>query len=260
MMTPFFTSFSLAALAVFIFMSLGFVLSMLRKRNDIADILWGLGFILVAWITLFSNGQFYPVQLLVSGLVSIWGLRLALHIYLRNRKKKEDHRYETMQKAWKGNIYLNSYLRVFLTQGLLLLLISIPVIFINSSFASEFSWVVILGLVLWYKGFFFETVGDHQLSEFLKDSKNHGHVMQSGLWKYTRHPNYYGEVLQWWGIFVMSLSLPNGIYTIVGPLLITVLILKVSGVPLLEKKYAGRVEWEAYKKRTSMFIPWLPKK
>lgn len=254
------TSFLHAAFAVFLFMTLGFSISVLRRRNDIADTLWGLGFVLVAYVSLIGNGTYAPTQLLITALVTIWGLRLALHIYLRNRKKQEDHRYEAMQKEWKGNFYLNSYLRVFLTQGLLLFLISIPVVFINSNLQSSINWIVILGLVIWLKGFFFESVGDYQLSQFLKNPKNHGHVMQSGLWKYTRHPNYYGEVMQWWGIFVIALSLPYGIITITGPLIITLLITKVSGIPLLEKKYAGRSEWETYKKRTSSFIPWFPKK
>ena len=260
MINSFLTTFGLAAFSVFLFMTLGFIISVLRKRNDIADTLWGLGFILVAAISLIHTGLFSLIQLLVTTLVTIWGLRLALHIYLRNRKKKEDHRYEEMHRQWKGNFYLNSYLRVFLAHGLLLLLISIPVIFINASSVASFNWIVILGLLIWLKGFFFESVGDYQLSQFLMDAKNHGHVMQSGLWKFTRHPNYYGEVMQWWGIFVIALSIPGSWFTVIGPALITFLIIKVSGVPLLEKKYAGRPEWEDYKKRTNMFIPWFPKK
>ena len=260
MIALFFSSFLYALIAVFLFMTVGFLISVLRKRNDIADTLWGLGFILVAWVTLFSNGYYYPMQLLVTALVTIWGLRLALHIYLRNRHKIEDHRYQDMQKKWKGNFYLNSYLQVFLLQGFLLLLISIPVIFVNAITETSFGWVAILGVLIWLKGFFFESVGDSQLAQFLKDPKNHGHVMQAGLWKYTRHPNYYGEVLQWWGIFVIALSIPFGFFTILGPLVITLLITKISGVPLLEKKYAGRAEWEDYKKRTSIFVPWFPKK
>lgn len=259
-MTEFLTTFALAAFAVFVYMTLGFAVSILRKRNDIADTLWGLGFILVAVLTLFLAGNFYERQLLVTTLVTLWGLRLTLHIYLRNRDKPEDHRYEEMKKKWKGNFYLRSYTFVFLTQGFLLLLISIPVIFINASSGAGFTLLDWMGVAVWIVGFYFETIGDYQLAQFINNPKNKGHVMQFGLWRYTRHPNYFGEVTQWWGIFVISLSVAGGVFTILGPLVITILILKISGIPLLEKKYAGRPEFEAYKTRTSMFFPLPPKK
>ena len=240
-------------------MTIAFLFSVLRKRNDVADIAWGKGFFVVAWIVLLTTGYFFEKQLLVSTLVTLWGMRLALHIFTRNRGKKEDHRYEDMKKAWKGNFYINSYLRVFLSQGFLMLLISIPVIFINSSDVQGIDLLSIIGASVWLLGFFFESVGDYQLSQFIKDPKNKGHVMQSGLWRYTRHPNYFGEVTQWWGVWLIAASIPNGFITIIGPLVITLLIFKVSGIPLLEKKYAGRPEWEEYKKKTSMFFP-LPSK
>lgn len=258
-MTPFISSLLLSAFTIFLFMTLGFLWSIIRKRNDVADTLWGFGFILVAIVTYASNGFYYERQSLVIVLVSLWGLRLALHIYLRNRHKPEDHRYEEIKKKWKGNFYLNSYINIFLAQGFLLLLISIPVIFINSSPAAGLTVLDYIGVGIWITGFFFETIGDYQLSQFIKDSRNKGHVMQSGLWRYTRHPNYFGEVAQWWGIFILALSIPFGFLTIIGPLVITIFITKVSGIPLLEKKYAGRQEFEAYKKKTSVFFP-LPQK
>lgn len=256
----FVSTFGIAALIVLGFMTLAFVISVIRKRNDFADTAWGLGFIVVAVSTLLLNGTYYEKQLLVTGLVALWGLRLSGHIYLRNRGKKEDHRYEDLKKKWKGNFYLQSYLNVFLSQGFLLLLISVPVIFINSSSDAGFQLLDGLAVIIWFIGFYFESNGDYQLTEFIKDPKNKGHVMKEGLWKYTRHPNYFGEVMQWWGIFLIALSLPNGVFTIVGPLVITILITKVSGIPLLEKKYEGRPEWEAYKKKTSIFFPMPPKK
>ncbi|MBA3724407.1 MAG: DUF1295 domain-containing protein [Candidatus Levybacteria bacterium] len=258
-MTLFFSSLLTSALIVFVFMTLAFLFSVIRKRNDVADIAWGLGFIVVAVSTLLINGNMYEKQLLVTTLVILWGLRLSGHIYFRNKDKKEDHRYEDMKKQWKGNFYVKSYLNVFLTQGFLLLLISIPVIFINSSPSEGLYWYDALGVIVWMIGFSFESVGDSQLAQFIKNPKNHGHVLQSGLWKFTRHPNYFGEVTQWWGIFLITFPISGAIWTIVGPLVITLLITKVSGIPLLEKKYAGRPEWEDYKKRTSIFIPLPPK-
>jgi steroid 5-alpha reductase family enzyme len=240
-------------------MTAGFLFSILRKRNDVADILWGVGFLLVALVTFSINGYYFERQMLVTFLVFLWGMRLTLHIYFRNRHKPEDHRYEAMKAKWKGNFYIKSYLNVFLSQGFLLLLISITVIFINSSSQTGLTILDTIGIVIWLIGFVFEAAGDYQLAQFIKNPKNRGHVMQTGLWKYTRHPNYFGEVAQWWGIFFLALNIPLGFLTIIGPLVITLLITKVSGIPLLEKKYAGRLEFEEYKKRTSIFFPLPPK-
>lgn len=258
MTEPFFPAFIAAAIAVMFFMTFMFVGAVLLRRNDIADIAWGGGFILVAVLTLLQHSDFHVKQLLVTLLVIVWGLRLSVHIYLRNRHKTEDHRYQEFRKKWKQFFYVRSYVQVFLVQGLLLLLISIPVVFINASEAVTFTWLDGIALAVWITGFIFESVGDYQLAQFVKKPSNKGHVMQSGLWKYTRHPNYFGEVTQWWGIFLFAISIPNGFFTIIGPLVITLLITKISGIPLLEKKYKGRPEWEAYKKRTSIFFPLPP--
>jgi steroid 5-alpha reductase family enzyme len=133
----------------------------------------------------------------------------------------------------------------------------LPVLFINLGTGGPLGFFDLVGFLVWITGFYFESTGDAQLARFVRDPINKGKIMQSGLWKYTRHPNYFGEVTQWWGIFIISLSVPFGIFTIIGPLTITYLILFVSGVPMLEKKYAGRADFEAYKKRTSVFFPWF---
>jgi steroid 5-alpha reductase family enzyme len=123
---------------------------------------------------------------------------------------------------------------------------------------NSLEWFNFIGIIVWLIGFYFEATADKQLKEFIKNPKNKGKIMQSGLWAYSRHPNYFGEVTMWWGIWLLNLN-PNW-WTILGPLTITFLILKVSGVPLLEKKYQGNSEFEDYKKRVSVFIPWKPKK
>jgi len=245
------------ALALLGYMTFWFFVSIIKKRNDVADIAWGLGFVLLTWLSFLTSG-FSFVALLVNGLVTIWGLRLALHIYNRNKNKPEDSRYLEWRKSWK-NFYLRSYIQVFLLQGIFLFLISLPVIFINHSVSSSFGILGIVGLLVWILGFYFESTGDRQLKEFISNPENKGKLMDKGLWRYSRHPNYFGEVTQWWGIFIIALSAPGSLFTIIGPLTITVLIIFVSGVPLLEKKYAGRPDFEAYKKRTSVFIPLPPK-
>ena len=144
-------------------------------------------------------------------------------------------------------------------QGFLLLIIAYPVILINHSKETGIGFLDILGLIIWLKGFFFETVGDYQLSKFKRKTKNKGKITTQGLWKYTRHPNYFGETAMWWGIFLITLSVKNGWTTIVSPLVISFLLLKVSGVSMLEKKYLGNKEFEEYAKRTSAFFPWFSK-
>ena len=130
---------------------------------------------------------------------------------------------------------------------------------INKYASGEINLLVIIGFIVWLIGFYFESVGDKQLANFIHNPENKGKLMTEGLWKYSRHPNYFGEVTQWWGIWIIALSVPYGWVAIIGPITITILILFVSGVPLLEKKYKGRSDFEAYKKRTSIFIPLPPK-
>ena len=197
--------------------------------------------------------------LLVGVLMSIWGLRLAWHIHIRNKGKSEDYRYQAWRKEWGKWFYLRSYLQVYMLQGALLFFIVIPVLLIIRKTDSYINVLDLLGLVVWLVGFFFEAVGDAQLTQFMKDPAYKGRLMQGGLWAYTRHPNYFGEVTQWWGIWLIALSVQNGWFGIVGPITITFLILKVSCVPLLEKKMAEHPDFAEYKRRTSVFIP-LPQK
>lgn len=243
---------------MFLHMTSWFIISLILKRNDVADIAWGLGFINISWTGLFLNG-FSQRGLIAAILVTIWGVRLAWHIYLRNKGKPEDYRYQAWRKEWKY-FYLRSFLQVYILQGLFMYLIALPVIFINQNSFPGINLLDIVGIVIWILGFYFESTGDSQLKEFISNPANKGKIMDQGLWKYSRHPNYFGEVTQWWGIFVMALSIPFGYFTIIGPLTITSLILFVSGVPLLEKKREGQPLWEEYKRKTSVFIPLPPKK
>lgn len=243
------------ALLLFFYMSFWFFISLLKKRNDVADVAWGLGFVLIVWASFFVSDQLSGRSLLVNLLVSIWGLRLAWHIHLRNKGKAEDYRYLAWRKEWGNWFYVRSYLQVYLLQGVFLYLIVLPVLFVNNNIGLEFNLVDGLGVLVWLIGFIFESIGDYQLSIFIKSPINKGKIMQSGLWRYTRHPNYFGEVTQWWGLWLIATNTPNGWLSIIGPLTITILILKISGIPLLEKKMAENPEFIEYKKRTSVFIP-----
>ncbi len=240
-------------------MSLWFILSILKKRNDIADVAWGLGFILMTWVSFFLSDESGLRGIIVGLLVSIWGLRLAWHIYFRNKGKTEDYRYLAWRKEWGKWFYFRSYFQVYILQGLFLFLIILPVLIINKNIGHAIGILGVVGILIWLVGFLFESIGDAQLSRFIKNPENKGKLMQSGLWSYTRHPNYFGEVLGWWGIWLISLSVPYGWLSIIGPITITFLILKVSGIPLLEKKMEENPDFAEYKKRVSVFIP-LPKK
>ncbi len=238
-----------------------FLIGQARNNNGLVDIAWGLGFVVVAVFTYFVTGEQTERATLISILVTLWGLRLAYYLFRRNWNKAEDYRYVNMRKRWGTNNwkYLKMFLNVYLLQLVLLFIIAQPIITVNKSADSGLGVLDYIGLVIWLIGYFFEVVGDHQLKTFIQNPENKGRLMKYGLWKYTRHPNYFGEATMWWGIFIISLSVPNGWTGIYSPLVITLLLLFVSGVPLLEKKYKKHLEWSTYERQTSKFIP-LPQK
>ncbi len=251
---------SVAALIMFLYMTILFLLALKLRDNSIADVAWGPGFILVALSTLVLEGSFSLRQIIVCLLVSIWGLRLSIRIYLRNRGKGEDIRYRKWREEWGKSFVIRSYLQVFLLQGGILLLNISPVLFINTYGAGDLGFLDLLGLLIWVMGFVFESVSDWQLDRFIEDRGNRGKIMDKGLWHYSRHPNYFGEVSMWWGIYILALSVPWGWASIIGPLTISSMILFVSGIPMTEKLMEDNPAFAGYKKRTSIFIPWFPKR
>lgn len=247
-------------IVVLYFMTFVFLIAEIKKDNSIADIAWGLGFIVVALVTLFTTNNFYPRQIMITIMTILWGLRLATHIFIRKWGKPEDFRYAKWRKEWGDRAIIRAFLQVFMLQGILLTIISLPIIIVNNSVSDGLTFWDQLGLLIWAFGLVFEALSDYQLSEFIKHPRNHNKIMNKGLWKYSRHPNYFGEVLVWWGMFLVALSAPLGQYAIFGPMLITYLIYFVSGVPLLEKRYKNDEKYQEYAKVTSKFIPLPPKK
>lgn len=253
-------SVALVALAVLVYMSLVFIISRGLKRLDIVDVAWGGAFIVIALSSLILGGG-SSLKYLVSSLVVIWGLRLSFYIFKRfKRSKSEDPRYREMRKSWHGGEAINAFIRIFLVQGILALIVSASVIMVNLSSEVSIGFTAYAGLLVWIVGFLFESIGDSQLRAHLANPASEGKLMTTGLWRYTRHPNYFGEAVQWWGMFIIALSVPYGWMSIVGPLTITALLLFVSGVPLTEKRFEDRPGWNSYKKRTSVFLPLPPKK
>jgi steroid 5-alpha reductase family enzyme len=240
-------------------MSCWFVVSVIIERNDTADIAWGFGFIVAAVTALIVNHNHSATAIIAIILVAIWGMRLGIHIGLRNLKKPEDQRYKIYRDTWGKWFYLRSYFQIFMLQGLLMFFVVFPVLVIENYATKNLSPLLIVGILIWVFGFIFESTGDKQLRQFLSNPTNKGKIMSSGLWKYTRHPNYFGEITQWWGIAIIALSRKHGWIGLLGPLTITFLILKVSGVPLLEKFYDNNPAYQEYKRRTSVIIP-LPQK
>ncbi|HSA95128.1 MAG TPA: DUF1295 domain-containing protein [Acidobacteriota bacterium] len=264
-MSGFLVELGRCAILVAAYMTAWFVVALIKKDNSVADIAWGLGFVLVT-LTTFPWWAPHFEAIIAAPLVAIWGLRLSLYVFLRNRRRGEDPRYAAWRQKWGRSFLWRSYLQVFLLQGLLLLIIASPIIIINfhpldsviSADGRGGAWF--WGVLVWMAGMFFEAVGDAQLARFKRDPAKKGKIMDRGLWRYTRHPNYFGESLMWWGIFLIALDVRYGWTTVVSPLLITYLLVKVSGIPLLEKRYAGNAEFQAYARRTSAFVPRLPRR
>ena len=244
------------ALVIMLYMTLVFILALIRKDNSIVDVCWGLGFIVVAIYSVIQSGEVDLRKMIVSLLVLLWGLRLSFHIMVRNSGKGEDFRYAAWRDTWKYFV-IRSFFQIFMLQGLFMLVISAPVWFINFSNGGRLGPWDSLGLVIFGAGFLIETIGDYQLSEFKKVPSNRGKIITTGLWSVTRHPNYFGEALVWWGISCYALSFTHGWYTLVSPVIITLLLRFVSGVPMLEKKYRDHPDWEEYKSKTAAFVPFL---
>ncbi len=248
--------FAEITLLIFIYMSLVFVLAQIVKDNSIVDIFWGPGFILIAIYSLLQDTEPDLRKWIVTFLVALWGLRLSVHVFMRNRGSGEDFRYRQWRETWKFFI-VRSYVQIFMMQGLFMFIIASPVYYINFYSKEPLGFLDTLGLVVYGIGFLFEAVADFQLADFKKKSENQGKIMTTGLWEMCRHPNYFGEALVWWGIGFYAMNLPNGWMTLISPLIITLLLRFVSGVPMLEKKYKGRPDWEAYKRKTPAFIPFV---
>ena len=254
------STLSTTGTVIFFFVTALFILSLIIKRNDIADIAWGIGILLavvVSYSVRITDSLLMHALLL---LVSLWGIRLSVRILLKNIKKSEDPRYRKWRDEWGKWFYLRSYFQVYLLQGLLMIVVAYPVVHASVyGTGGELGTLALLGVFVWCIGYFFEVVGDYQLDSFIGKAENRGKIMKYGLWKYSRHPNYFGEVTMWWGIFLMIATLPLSFVALIGPITITFLIFKVSGIPMLEKHFEGNPEFEEYKKQTSVFFP-LPQK
>lgn len=266
--TAFALGFGACVTAVAALLAITFAVAVDRRRHAVLDVAWGLGFVLVAVVSVaMSTGHGDAGRrFLLAALVSVWGLRLALHIARRNAGHGEDPRYEAiLAKAPPGR--RNSYAarKIYLVQGVILLFVSLPVQIgaytdkglFHSPVAAA---LTVAGVAVWAVGLFFEAVGDWQLAAFKADPANKGTVMDRGLWRYTRHPNYFGDACVWWGVFLIAAGGGVGALAVLSPVLMTFLLAKGTGAALTESRMAGRPGFAEYVARTSGFFPRPPRR
>jgi steroid 5-alpha reductase family enzyme len=251
----------IAAITIAAVMVTTWIISLVIKNASIVDIVWGAGFAVTSWVLAATVDGNSGRQLLLAVMVGLWGMRLALYLAKRNIGHGEDWRYKAMRKKKGKNFGVISLVTVFGLQGVLMWTVSLPVILGTADDSPGVGPIAVMGIMLWLVGLTFEAVGDYQLAKFKKDPSNATKVMDKGLWSLTRHPNYFGDALLWWGIGIVGAETGSGIFGLVGPLVMTFFLLKVSGVPMLERSLSRRREGYAdYVAKTSGFIPRPPKK
>ena len=250
-----------ALLLVVVAMTALWMISLRLQDVSIVDVFWGAGFAVLAIFYAVTTDGLFARQVLLASLVAIWGTRLAVHIFRRSFGKPEDPRYAAWRATNGESFWWKSYFKVFLLQGLLMWLIAMPLLVAQASpIPSRLTFLDLLGAAVWTIGFLFESIGDLQLRRFKADPANQGQVLQSGLWRYTRHPNYFGDAVVWWGYFLIALAVPGGVWTLFSPLLMTFLLMRVSGVTLLEKGLQeSKPGYAEYVARTSAFFPRRPR-
>jgi steroid 5-alpha reductase family enzyme len=254
------TTMAVSAGALAVLMLATWALSLALRDVSIVDVVWGLGFVAVAWIAVATGDGDSARRVLMAVLTTAWGLRLAVYITWRKRRERgEDYRYVELRERHPERFWLISLGSVFLLQGALIWVVSLP-LQVAAGQDDPLGALDAVGLACWAVGVFFETVGDAQLARFKADPGHAGQVMDRGLWRYTRHPNYFGDFMVWWGLYLIALSTGAAWWTIVSPLVMSVLLIRVSGKDRLERGMAERRPgYGAYVARTSGFVPLPPR-
>ena len=254
--------FFTAAGLLLLYMCCMFIVGLKARDNSLVDIAYGPAFLFACWGAWFLSGEstLHFRSMLILTLLTLWGLRLGLHIGLRHHGRGEDFRYRKFREEWGDTIIWRSFLQIYMLQGAVVLVVATTVLLTIGAPGDGWVWSDLLGVMLFCLGFFFETISDWQLTVFKRGGANKGKIIMHGLWRYSRHPNYFGEATLWWGIFFVGLASPYGIYGLISPLAIAFLLLKVSGIPMLEVKYQGNPDFDAYKARTNSFFPWFERK
>ncbi len=249
------------ALALLVLMVLTWLLSLPLRNASIVDVVWGAGFVVVAWASVLTANAYTTRSNLITAMVTVWGVRLAAHLWWRNRGKGENHRHHAMRRRAGDRFVATSLVTVFLFQGLLVWIVSLPVQLAAAHDVPDIGAIGVLGVVIWGIGFFFESVGDSQLARFKADPDNEGRLLDSGLWRYSRHPNYFGDFCIWWGIFLVAAETADARFAVISPIVMTILLIHVSGVRPLERSLVKhKPGYAQYVTRTSAFFPRRPRR
>ncbi len=245
------------SLGVLFYVSSLYVLATIIKNWSIIDIAWGPGFVLISILALIRTNNFNLYTWTITFLVLLWALRLAYHIGFRNIGKGEDFRYANWRKKWQPYPEIQGYFRVFILQGIIMLIVALPIILTIKYSTEEIGFVYFIpGVLLFLIGFLCEVIADFQLKKFKSDDKNSGQLIKTGLWSISRHPNYLGEIILWWGIGFFSLPFNYGYLGLLGPLCIHLIIRYIS-IPVLEEKWKDRKDWKTIEKDTSILFPFI---
>jgi len=247
--------------AILTFLTFVWMLSLRLQDASVADIFWGLGFVMLAWLFCLLSPALTPRSWLVATLITLWGTRLSAHICRRHHGHREDPRYQAMRASHGSAFWWRSLFTVFWLQGAILWFVALPLLVaVRATEPAALTEGDVLGLFLFAVGFGFEVVGDYQLERFRAEPGNRGTVLDRGLWRYTRHPNYFGDATLWWGLFAIACATPGGWLTMLSPALMSFLLMRVSGVTLLEAGLkASRPGYHEYITRTPAFFPWFPR-
>jgi steroid 5-alpha reductase family enzyme len=250
-----------AAIAIACMMIAVWAISLVMRDASIVDIAWGSGFVLVAWVSYWLSDGNSTRSLLLTVFTTIWGLRLAFYLAKRNLGHGEDFRYQSMRRKHGDRFAVVSLYTVFGLQGLLMFIVSLPIQLGQVREEPGFGIIGVLGVLVWGVGIYFEAVGDAQLARFKRNPANKGLIMDQGLWRYTRHPNYFGDSCVWWGLGLIAAESSLGIYGLIGPVVMTFLLVKVSGAAMLDRAMLKRKPgYENYVATTSGFIPRPPRR
>jgi len=238
---------------MFVYMTFWFIIAKRRNRLDTVDAAWGGGFVLMAWLVVLQQPSVRTYM--VAAMVTAWSARLTYYLAQRSRRNGEDQRYAELAKKHK-HVWPWAYGGIFLLQGLIVVLVGLPIITNAGLALPDLRLFFTIGYVIWALGFYIEYKADSELRQFKANKNNTGKVLDTGLWQHSRHPNYFGELLQWWGIGLVAVQTSFGWIGLIGPVILTILIRYVSGIPTIEKRRDGDKAYQDYKQRTNPLLPW----
>jgi steroid 5-alpha reductase family enzyme len=232
-----------------------------QHNAAIVDIGWGISFLITAWIYFFLGDGDLLKKLIMTAMATVWAGRLTTHLFLRYVPEKEDPRYTRLREKWGGDSSGVLFLMLFIFQGVLVVILSLPFFLVGWGSTSEWSRWEFIGILVWLVGVLGEAAADKQLADFVKDPENKGKVCNRGLWRFSRHPNYFFEWVIWMGFFLFALPSYGGEFAVLSPIIMLLLLTKVSGIPLAEEEsLASKGEaYREYQQATSAFIPWFSK-